>query len=115
MTYNHKYRSSFLKVLFRALAGVAQWIEGWPANQRVAGLIPSQGTCLGCGAGPQLRVPKRQPHIDVSLPPFLEKLKKIKVLLRALNSRKTTYCSFSEEAQSINARNAKRYIPVSFF
>ena len=23
-----------------ALAGVAQWIEYWPANQRVAGLIP---------------------------------------------------------------------------
>ena len=30
-----------------ALAGVAQWIECWPANQRVARLIPSQGTCLG--------------------------------------------------------------------
>ena len=27
-----------------ALAGVAQWIEHQPANQRVAGLIPSQGT-----------------------------------------------------------------------
>ena len=24
-----------------ALAGVAQWIERWPVNQRVAGLIPS--------------------------------------------------------------------------
>ena len=32
--------------------GVAQWIEYQPANQRVAGLIPSQGTCLGCGPGP---------------------------------------------------------------
>ena len=31
-----------------ALAGVAQWIEQQPANQRVASLIPSQGTCLGC-------------------------------------------------------------------
>ena len=30
------------------LAGVAQWTEHWPANKRVAGLIPSQGTCLGC-------------------------------------------------------------------
>ena len=39
-----------------ALAGVAQWIEGWPANQRVAGSIPSQGTCLGCGPSPQLGV-----------------------------------------------------------
>ena len=36
-----------------ALAGVAQWIECQPANQRAAGSIPSQGTCLGCGPGPQ--------------------------------------------------------------
>ena len=35
-----------------ALADVAQWIEHWPVNQRVTGLIPSQGTCLGCGPGP---------------------------------------------------------------
>ena len=27
-----------------ALAGVAQWIGRWPANHRVAGSIPSQGT-----------------------------------------------------------------------
>ena len=31
-----------------ALAGVAQWIEWQPAKQGVAGLIPSQGACLGC-------------------------------------------------------------------
>ena len=30
-----------------ALAGVAQWIEHWTANQRVAGLIPTHSTCLG--------------------------------------------------------------------
>ena len=35
-----------------ALAGVAQWIECRPANQRVASSIPSQRTCLGCGPGP---------------------------------------------------------------
>ena len=29
-----------------ALAGMAQWIELQPANQRVTGSIPSQGTCL---------------------------------------------------------------------
>ena len=57
-----------------ALAGVAQWIELQTANQRVAGLIPSQGTCLGCGPGPQEGAPKRQPHIDVSLPLFLPPL-----------------------------------------
>ena len=36
-----------------ALAGVAQWIENWTVKQSVTGLIPSQGTCLGCGPGPQ--------------------------------------------------------------
>ena len=36
-----------------SLAGVAQWIEHQPVNQRVAGWIPSQGTCLGCRPGPQ--------------------------------------------------------------
>ena len=41
--------------------------ERGPVNQRVTGLIPSQGTCLGCEPGPQLGVCKRQPHIDVSL------------------------------------------------
>ena len=35
------------------LAGVAQWIEHQPANQRVTGSIPSQGTCLGCRPDPQ--------------------------------------------------------------
>ena len=36
-----------------ALAGVAQWTEHRPANQTVATLTPSQGTCLGCGPGHQ--------------------------------------------------------------
>ena len=54
-----------------ALPGVAQWIECQPANQRVSDWIPSQGTCLGCRPGPWLGMCKRQPHIDVSLPPFL--------------------------------------------
>ena len=53
-----------------ALAGVAQWIECQPTHQRVTSLIPSQGTYLGCGPGPQLGVCGRQPHIDVSLPFF---------------------------------------------
>ena len=35
-----------------ALAGVAQWIECQPANQKVEGSIPSQGTCLSCRPGP---------------------------------------------------------------
>ena len=36
-----------------ALAGVAQWIVRWPANQRTAGWIPSEDTCLGCRADAQ--------------------------------------------------------------
>ena len=36
-----------------ALAGVAPWIEYRAVNQRAAGSIPSQGTCLGCGPAPQ--------------------------------------------------------------
>ena len=53
-----------------ALAGVAQWIEHWPRNQKVTGSIPCQGTCLGWGPGPQLGVCKRQP-VEFSLPLFL--------------------------------------------
>ena len=48
-----------------ALVGVAQWIECGPVNQRVAGSIPSQGTCLGCGPGPQLGACEGQP-INIS-------------------------------------------------
>ena len=65
-----------------ALAGVAQWIECWPANQRVAGWIPCQGTCLGSRPGPQWAVRERQPHTDVSLPLFLSKNKYIKSFLK---------------------------------
>ena len=53
-----------------ALAGVAQWIEHQPVNQKVTSLIPGQGTCLGCRSGLQLQTCKRQ-LIDVSLPLFL--------------------------------------------
>ena len=40
-------RKIVLRKSWTALAGIAQWIECRPVNQRVAGLIPSQGTCLG--------------------------------------------------------------------
>ena len=42
----------FFKRLVISLVRVAQWIGCWPANQRVAGLIPSLGTCLGGRPGP---------------------------------------------------------------
>ena len=44
-----------------ALAGVAQWTECQPVNQRIAGSIPGQDTCLGCGPGPRMGVCKREP------------------------------------------------------
>ena len=31
-----------------ALTGVAQWVGCRTVNQKVTGLIPSQGACLGC-------------------------------------------------------------------
>ena len=54
-----------------ALAGVAQWTECQPVNQRVTSSIHSQDTGLGCGPGPQQGVQERQPHTDVFLPLFL--------------------------------------------
>ena len=36
-----------LKIRQHALAGVAQWTEHRPANQRVISSVPSQDTCLG--------------------------------------------------------------------
>ena len=54
----------------QALAGRAHWIGCQPANQKVAGSIPCQGMCLGCGPGPQL-VACRRHLIDVSLLLFL--------------------------------------------
>ena len=64
-THTHMH----IKIGPLALAGAAQWIECRPANQRVASSSPSQGTCLGCGPGPQQGAHKWQPHIDVLLPP----------------------------------------------
>ena len=37
-----------------ALTAVAQLVGHCPENRKVTSLIPSQGTCLGCGFGPQL-------------------------------------------------------------
>ena len=45
-------KRSGIKIIGLALAGVAQWIECWPANQRVTNWIPNQGTRLGCRQGP---------------------------------------------------------------
>ena len=42
-----------------ALADVAQWVERQPADLKVTGSIPGQGTRLGCGPGPRLGVFER--------------------------------------------------------
>ena len=56
------------------MASVAQCIERWPADQKVASSIPSHGTCLGCRLGPQLRHVKGNQLMfllhALSLPPF---------------------------------------------
>ena len=61
------------------LAGVAQWTECRPANQRVAGSIPVRAHAWGAGQAPWTQVRERQPRIDVSLllflPPFPSKNK----------------------------------------
>ena len=68
--------------LWAALADLAQGTELGPTNLRVAGLSPSQGTCLGCGAGSPLKKCRKEPHIDVSLflpsPLKIKSFKKIK-------------------------------------
>ena len=42
-----------VKLIAGALPGMIQWIEYQLVNQRVAGSIPIQGTCLGCKPGRQ--------------------------------------------------------------
>ena len=79
---NVNLKRSYKKISL-TLAGVAQWTECRPANQKVTGLIPSQGTCLGCRPGLQLGADKRQlinvslTHqcFSLSLPPLMSKNK----------------------------------------
>ena len=73
--WEFKYTKRNDKNVYLDVAGVAQWIECWPVNQRVAGSIPSQGTCHGCGPGPQRRARERQPHTDVFVSSFPSKNK----------------------------------------
>ena len=55
-----------VRMLGSALAGVAQWIECQPVNQRIVSSIPSQGI-----AGPQWGAHEEQSHSNISLPLFL--------------------------------------------
>ena len=74
-----KFHADIIKKEKWDLAGVAQWIECWPAIQRVAGSIPGQGTYLSCRPGFQYEARERQAHIDVSLPLFLPLFLSLKI------------------------------------
>ena len=71
----------FLKKIYSTQASVAQWIECWPANQRITGSIPSEGTCLGCAGQDLSRGHMRSNHtsmflsLSLSLPSPLSKNK----------------------------------------
>ena len=60
----------FFKKSEASLTGVAQWVGCRPTNQKVAGSIPGQGTCLVYSPDVQLGGCNRQ-LIDVSLTLFL--------------------------------------------
>ena len=57
-----------IKLVRRALAGGAQWIEHQPENQRVSGWFPVRAHAWLAGQVLSAGARERQPHIDVSLP-----------------------------------------------
>ena len=59
----------------QALTSGAQLVGCRPAKQKAAGLIPGQGTRLGCGFGPQLRCVQETTSLSFPLPPLLSKKK----------------------------------------
>ena len=56
----------FFKYASNTLTSMAHLIECHPKKQKVAGSIPSQGACLGCGPSLWLGVCERQ-QVDISL------------------------------------------------
>ena len=61
---------SHLKKNKTVLASAAQLVGHHPTSQRVAGSIPSQGTCLGCGARSPFGAQMGAQPTDISLPLF---------------------------------------------
>ena len=49
-----------------ALTSMAQLVECHPAKQKVAGLMPRQGTCLGCQRQPMLAAVNQPRSINSS-------------------------------------------------
>ena len=83
-----------------ALASVAQLVGYYPTNQKVAGSIPNEGTCLDCGLGalPPHVASRRQEastafsmflsHTSISLPFFLSPFPSLSnKILKALKKR----------------------------
>ena len=78
------------KIRNSALAGIGQWIELQTANQRVAGSVPSQGTCLGGRLGAQWGgtwVATTHWCYSLSLSPSLLLSLKINKILKKRNSK----------------------------
>ena len=61
------------------LAGVAQWIEHGPVNQRVTGSILNLRHVPGLQARSPTGACKRQPQVDVSIPHFLPPFPSLKI------------------------------------
>ena len=61
----HIVQQSFSKTAHLALTSVAPLVGHCPGKQRVSGLIPGQGTCMGCSQVPGQDVYGGQP-INVS-------------------------------------------------
>lgn len=64
---------SWFKMSEKQLAGVAQWAGVSSRNQKVAGQIPGQATCLGSGLNAwsghvQQTANRSLSHVGVSLP-----------------------------------------------
>ena len=77
-----------------ALAGVAQWIECWLANQRVTDLIPNQGTCLGYSHVPRRGSPWGNPtlmFLSLSFSPLPLSLKTNKISVEGMNKERATF------------------------
>ena len=71
-----------------ALTDAAQLVVCHPANQKVAGLLPSQGTCLGFRFGPQFRVHVRRSKSVFLTSMFLSFSFSLTSLLSRINIRK---------------------------
>ena len=73
---------------------MAQWIGHQPAPEGVTGLIPDQGSCLGCRPGTCWGACKRQPlmflFLSFSLPSPLSKNKQ-NILKKGIRNKVVAY------------------------